>query len=302
MKLTGAEAYLDPKELTPLGMHRLNEVWEDTVGPAMDSYLLEKKVQCTILRPLRIGIAGRPSPSTFILVGVNHGTLSAELGIEVAVHCRSILIQNNIDDMHVIICESKFTRSAMMYKPAISANPTAVIREPFSTTLGIPICNAKTPNFKGTGGFFFIDTAKPGILYLLTVRHVLFNPDKEENILYRFHEGSGQPSRKVMLMGEAAFKAHCEAIESAIGAKEIIIKQLHRHLAIVERIEDEDDANAERKAVKPKMEEAEEAITAFKKLLADITRDWTDEKKHVIGHVTLSSPIGQDLRILAENP
>ncbi|OJA10214.1 hypothetical protein AZE42_05511 [Rhizopogon vesiculosus] len=294
MKPTGAEAYLDPKELTPLGTHRLNEVWEHTVGPVMDGYLLEKQVQCKILHPLRIGIAGQPSPSAFILVGVNHGTLSAELGIEVAVHCRSILLQNNIDDMHVIICESKFTRSAMMYKPAISANPTAIVRKPFSTTLGVPICNAKTPNFEGTGGFFFIDTAKPGILYLLTARHVLFHPDKEENILYKFREGSGQASMKVMLMGEAAFKARCEGIESAINAKEIIIEQLHRRLAVAEEMEDEDDANAERKAVKSKMEEAEEAITAFKKLLADVTRDWTDEENCVIGHVTLSPPIGLD--------
>ena len=292
MKPTGPEAYLDPKELTPLGAHRLNEVWEDTVGPAMDGYLLEKQVQCTIIHPVRIGVAGQPSPPAFILVGVNHGTLSAELGIEVAVHCRSILLQSDIDDIHAIIYESNFTRSAMMYKPAISANPAAIVREPFSTTLGIPICNAKSPNFEGTGGFFFIDTAKPGILYLLTARHVLFHPDKEENILYK-REGSDQP-RKVMLMGDAAFKARCEAIESAIGAKEIIIGQLHRRLAAAEEMEDEDDANAERKAVKAKMEEAEEAITAFKKLLIDVTRDWTDEEKRVIGHVTLSPPIGLD--------
>lgn len=38
MKPTGPEAYLVPKELTPLGPHRLNAVWEQTVGPAMDRY------------------------------------------------------------------------------------------------------------------------------------------------------------------------------------------------------------------------------------------------------------------------
>ncbi|KAF9778336.1 hypothetical protein BJ322DRAFT_1092735 [Thelephora terrestris] len=294
MKPTGAEAYLEPKELTPLGTHRLNEVWEDTVGPAMDGYLLKKQVQCSILNPLRIGIAGKPSPPAFILVGVNPGTLSAELGIEVAVHCHSILLQNDIDDIHVIICESKFTRSATMYKPAISANPAAIVREPFSTTLGIPICNAKTPNFEGTGGFFFVDTAKPGILYLLTARHVLFHPDKEENALYKFREGSGQASRKVLLMGKATFDARCKAIKSAIDAKEIIIQQLKRRLTVADEMEDEEDANAERKAVKPGMEEAEEAIAAFKKLLADVARDWADEEKRVLGHVTLSPPISLD--------
>ncbi|KAF9778340.1 hypothetical protein BJ322DRAFT_1092749 [Thelephora terrestris] len=294
MKPTGAEAYLEPKELTPLGTHRLNGVWEDTVGPAMDRYLLEKQVQCSILNPLRIGIAGKPSPPAFILVGVNPGTLSPELGIEVAVHCHSILLQNGIDDIHVIICESTFTRSATMYKPAISANPAAIACEPFSTTLGIPICNAKTPNFEGTGGFFFVDTAKPGILYLLTARHVLFHPDKEENTLYEFREGRGQVSRKVLLMGEAAFEARCKAIESAIGAKQVIIEQLKRRLTVADEMEDEEDANAERKAVKTKMDEEEEAIAAFKKLLADVARDWADEEKRVLGHVTLSPPISLD--------
>ena len=294
MKQTGPKAYLVPKELTPLGTHRLNEVWEDTAGPAMDRYLLEQQAQCTILHPLRIGIAGQPSPPAFILVGINHGTLSPELGIEVVVHCRSILLQNNIDDIHIIIYESKFTRSAMMYKPAISANPAAVLREHFSTTLGVPISNAKTPNIEGTGGFFFTDISKPGILYLLTARHALFHPDEEKNELYKFHEGSGQPSRKVELMGEAAFKARCAAVESAIGGKEIIIELLHRLLAAADNTEDDDDANAERRVARLKMREAEEAITALKKLLVDVTRDWTDEEKRVIGHVTLSPPISPD--------
>jgi len=66
----------------------------------MDGYLLEKQVQCTIITPLRIGIGGQLPPH-LISVGVNHRTLPAELGIEVAVHCRSIFLQSNIDDMHV---------------------------------------------------------------------------------------------------------------------------------------------------------------------------------------------------------
>jgi len=290
-KPTGAEAYLEPKELTPLGMHRLDGVWEDTVGPAMDHYLLEKKVQCSILNPLRIGIAGKSSPPAFILVGVNPGTLSPELGIEVAVHCRSILIQNEIHDTHIIICESKFTRYAIMYKPTISANPTVVVREPFSTTLGIPICNADTPYIEGTGGFFFTDTAKPGILYLLTARHILFHPDDEENKLFEFRERRGQAYRKVVMMSQTSFDAHCKTIKSVIEAKQIVIEQLKWRSLVADKMQDKDEANAERKAIQSKMEAAEEVIAAFKKFLADITRDWKDEDNRVLGHVTLSPPI-----------
>jgi len=164
------------------------------------------------MNPLRIGIANQSSPPAVIFVGVNPGSLYPEL--------------------------------------AISANPAAVIREPFSTSLGLPICYAKTTNFEGTGGFF--NPAKPGILHLLTARHVLFHPDKEENKLYRFCDGTGAPRRNVML-GEAAFKARLKDIKAAIGAKKIIINQLERRLALADKM---DDAAAERKALKPKMDEA----------------------------------------------
>lgn len=291
MQSTGAEAYLEPKELSPLGPHRLDNVWEDIIGPAMDAYLLGKQVQCTILNPLRIGIAGQLSPPPVIMIGINHGTVSAESGLEIALHCRSILVQFQIEDVHVIVYESRYQRLASMYKPAISAHPAATVREPFSTTLGIPICNAKTTNIEGTGGFFFINTAKPGILHLLTARHVLFHPDKEENTLYRFREHSGEAKRKVMFMGEAAFNTRCDAIESAIGARAIIIEQLQRRLAAADNLEDEEDATTERNAVEALMGKAESAIAAFKKLHADVTRDWKDEENRVIGHVTLSPPI-----------
>jgi hypothetical protein len=95
-------------------------------------------------------------------------------------------------------------------------------------------------------------------------------------------------------MGEPAFATRCKTIEAAIGAKQIIIAQLNRRLEIADNMEDEDDAALEREAVKLKMEQATEAIAAFEKLLADVTRDWEKEENRVIGHVTLSPPIGLD--------
>jgi hypothetical protein len=240
--------------LIPLGTHPLNAVWVKTVRPAMDIHFQEKGVQNTSMNPLRIGIAGQSSPPAVILVGVNPGFLSPKLGIEVAVHCRSILLQNGIDDVHVEIRESKFAHAMMMYKPAISANPAVVVREPFSTS------------------------------------HVLFHPHKEENKPYKFSDGTGAPRRKVMVLGEAAFKARLQDIEVAIGAKKIIIDQLNRRLALADNLADEDDASAERRAVKPKIDEANKAIEVFKNLLADVVGDWTVEENRIIGHVVLSPP------------
>ncbi|KAH9887288.1 hypothetical protein C8Q73DRAFT_657226, partial [Cubamyces lactineus] len=290
MQPTGAEAYLQPKELTPLGPHRLDGIWEDTVGPAMERYLVNRQVQFSIMHPLRLGMAGQSSPPAFIMIGVNPDSVSPEFGLELAIHCRFILLDHQIEDVHVIIYESQYRLLAKLYKPAITANPVAVVREPFSTTLGVPICNPETPNCEGTGGLFFIDPAKPGKLFLLTARHVLFNPDTEENVFYRFCEDSGVAKQKVIVMGEGSFKRRCSAIEGAISDKEVIIEQLQRRMEATANL-DEEDAALEREAVEDLTNKAQKALTALKKLLAEILQDWTDEENRVIGHVTLSPPI-----------
>jgi hypothetical protein len=288
---TGMEAYFKPKELIPLGAHPLSVVWENTLGPALDAYLLRQQVHVSLLNSCLIGDAASGVTSPFVLVGVNPGTLSGQAGLDDAVGCRSILVENGLDDVHVIILESAFSLSKGLYEPAITANPAAVLREPFSTSLGIPISPADSPNFGGTGGFFFLDKAKPGVLYLLTARHVLFDPNQEENKLFKFREGSGQDSKKVMFMGKAAFESRCKAIKSAIGGKHIVIDYLNRRLECANEIEDEEEAEMERADVAKEMEGATKAIEAFQKLLDDVTRDWEDERNRVIGHVTLSPPL-----------
>ena len=290
MPPTGAEAYLEPKELAPLGQHRLEAVWDDVVGPAMVDYFKEKQVQWNSLHPLRIGIVGQAPPPAVIFVGVNPNSLSHELGIELAVHCHSILLSNDIEDMHVEIRESIVTSSASLYKPAISANPAAVHSEPFSTSLGIPISPAEKPWVEGTGTFIFIDNNKPGIPLLLTARHVLFNPNEEKNELYTFHGESGQPRRQVMLLGTAAFDTRVKAIEASIGAQGIIMKQLNSRLKAADQMEDKEDAEAERVAVASEMKEATRKTDALTKLLADVKRDWQDETNRIIGHVLYSPP------------
>ncbi|KAF5352042.1 hypothetical protein D9758_009431 [Tetrapyrgos nigripes] len=144
-----------------------------------------------------------------------------------------------------------------MYKPVVAANPIVQAVEPFSTSLGIPICNADTPHLEGTDGLFFAD---PGKLYLLTTRHVLFHPDNEPNELYKYREDSGQPRRKVLLLGEAAFKDRLKAIESETGGKQIIIDQFNRRLNDADEMENKEDAEMEREMVLPLLEQAKNAI------------------------------------------
>ncbi|QRW14298.1 The BTB (BR-C, ttk and bab)/POZ (Pox virus and Zinc finger) domain [Ceratobasidium sp. AG-Ba] len=219
MSPTGPGAYLEPKEFSVLGPHRLDYVWEDVVGPSMESYLLEQQV---------------------------------------VVHCRSVLQGNNIEDVDVFAYESNYPLLAAMHKPAIIANL-------------VPIPDDE--NIEGTGGIFFIDLNQAGKLFLLTARYVLFHPDKEENTLYAFRGNSGDPQRK-----------------AAIGAKQIIIEQLHRRLEAAKTL-DEDKATLERNAVNHLIMEANSAITAFQKLHDDVLMFWMKKENCVIGHVTLSTPL-----------
>ncbi|KIM35569.1 hypothetical protein M413DRAFT_449699 [Hebeloma cylindrosporum] len=94
-----------------------------------------------------------------------------------------------------------------------------------------------------------------------------------------------------MLLGEPAFNSRVNDIEAAIGAKNIILNQLKKRLALAKEMEDEDDAAAEQEEVETKMKEANKAISAFEKLLADVRRDWGNEDNRIIGHVVLSPPI-----------
>ncbi|KAI0317534.1 hypothetical protein OF83DRAFT_1171921 [Amylostereum chailletii] len=291
MKPTGPEAYLEPKGLSPLGPHTLATVWEQTVGPAMAHALEEKGLQSFTMTPARIVLVGQPSPPAVVLVGVDPGSLTHELGIEAAVECRSILAAHGILDVHVEIRESKASLAAALYKPTVTANPAAGLVEPFSTSLSLPICYAKTTHYEGTAGFFFTDSTKPGTLFMLTARHVLFHPDEEPNIMYVFKEGTDAPQRKVMLLGQAAFDARVEDIDAAIRAKKILLVQLEKRAALVDQLEDEDEAEAEREEVRADEAKAQRAIKAFEKLGAQIRRDWQNEGNRVIGHVVSSPPI-----------
>jgi len=85
-----------------------------------------------------------------------------------------------------------------------------------------------------------------------------------------------------MLLSEATFNALLRDIEAAIDAKKFIINLINRQLVLANNM---DDATAERKAVKLKLDEATKAVEAFEKLLADVIRDWQEEEYRVIGHV-----------------
>ncbi|KAG8816620.1 hypothetical protein FRC19_011909 [Serendipita sp. 401] len=294
---TGPEAYLRPKESHPIGRHPLREIWEDKVGPAMVDYLDSKGVKWTSLDPVRMGYAGESSPLVIIWMGAVPGSLSAEDGIEVTTHCKSILSAHNIGDVHVEIRESVVTHSAdpKMYKPlfsfdSTSFDSTAQVQEHSSTTLGLSICAEATPSIEGTGGFFISDPHNPGKIYLVTARHVIFHPDEDSNELYQHHYDSSQPSRNVLLFGDAGIEKQITAIKTEISDKHLIIEHLENRLEYAVQRGGE-IAVAEQNDILPLLEEAKEAIGALEEFLTNVLRDWEKRENRVLGHVVLSPPI-----------
>ncbi|KAI0304089.1 hypothetical protein BC826DRAFT_903028 [Russula brevipes] len=288
----GPYEVLLPKEAGPLGFHPLQDIWEATVGPAMVGYLNTNGVKWTSLDPVRMGHTGDPCPPAIVWVGVLPGSLTAEIGVKVAIDCKGILDANGIHDVHIEIRESEIFRSAKMYKPVPTSNATVHVLEPFSTALGIPISTEDDPSIGGTGGFFVFDPCYPGKIFLVTARHVVIRPDKDNNELYQ-HSNTSQP-RKVLLFSDPAAEEHIKAIESEIDGEKILIEQLERRLEVAGLLE-EKYAAAEQEQVEALLKKARSAIIVLEKFLKDVPRDWKDRKDRVLGHVVLSPPLSLDV-------
>lgn len=288
----GLWAHFTPKELSPLGTHRLNSpLWEGIIFTALDDYLQEKGIQSFTVVPLRIGFVGQPFPPAVIFIGVSPGTLTAELGREVAVHCQSILLNNGINDIHVEIRESERSLCAMLYPPTMrdpdsehASDLTANLREPFSTCIGLPICNAETPHLEGTGGFFFIErtSTNPNPFQFLTAKHALFHPENAENELYTSNDG---PPINVMLLGDKGFKDRLEDIDARIKTHNNVIDRCNTSLKQAKLLNLVDsDTNL-------KIKKQKKIVKVLESLLTEIKGKWDKKHDRVIGHVVLSPPI-----------
>lgn len=285
---TGMEAYLQPRELRPVGQHRLCDIWEGGLHVAVEDYLRQRSVVYTSVDPVRLWVVGEDAAPVIIWVGVEPGSLSHADGVDVAVGLRGILLANSIEDVHVEIRECVVSASAKMYEPVPSSDPTVQVREPFSTALGITICAEDTPHIQGTATLFFTVSSKPGSLFLLAARHVLFRVD-EDNAHYVYHDSA--PRKNVLLLGTNGFQARTQDIEKKIGGTQLILQQLERRFALADKIKSEAAAERERNAVNSEIAEQKEAITELEQFLADVKRDWTDPKNRIIGHVVLSPPL-----------
>lgn len=289
---TGLEAYTIPKELRPVGDHALKRVWEDNLAFAIHSLLESQGVQWTSTDVVRIGYVEKPAP-VILWIGVRPDTLSGEDGRAVASQCKQLLEAHDILDVDVEIRESVVTRSVgpKLPKPAHSRDPNAEVLEPLTPTLGLQICTTATPWTEGTGGFF-VNANGDGKLYLVTARHVVFNPSPVDNVTYD-RKNTNQPRIDVALFGTAAFDKYVEKIKLAIEGEEIMVEYEERRIQGAKASEymDVEDAELERSDAEKKLQKVKAAIDPLNTLLANVEKSWSNLTDRVLGSVRLSPPL-----------
>ncbi|KAK7447031.1 hypothetical protein VKT23_014244 [Stygiomarasmius scandens] len=286
---TGPEAYRVIRELRPVGNHalKLQEVWEDNLAFKLHTLLDSMKVKWTSTDVVRIGNADESFAPVVLWIGVIPASLSGDDGVVVAFKCQGLLREYDITDVEVEIRESVVTRLAgpRLLTSTLSFDPTADLRDPLTTTLGLPISvhsSQTTPQPEGTGGLFITESGKPNKLLLLTARHVVFAPDSKQNEL--FEHNVSQARHNVMLFGKAGFQKYLDSINDEIDIQE---DRAEVYEAQMTRIVDKDDLETCQAALNG----TKKAVEALKTFHHYIETNWTNPENRVLGDVVLSPPI-----------
>ena len=215
-------------------------------------------------------------------------SLSGDDGIAVASKCQELLSQHDVVDIEVEIRESNVTRSAgpKFLVPTSRFDPTAEVREPLTTTLGLPIY----AQLGGTGGFFITAGGDTKRLLLVTTRHVLFPSDTSTNTLFR-HKKS-QPRQNVTLFSGSAFSAYLESIQAEIEDRADTIGSLGDFIrATARRAEKEEVAKAEQQEAQHKLDKLMRAKTALDTFYDEVSSRWATPESRLLGHVIFSPPL-----------
>lgn len=281
------DAYNKPKELRPVGMHAIVDVWEDHLSHKFVQYLDSKQVSWTSIDILRIGYAGDPFPPLILWIGVKPDSLSFEDGMTVACTCHEILVESRITDVDVEIRESSVIPlvGPKLLTPTLFSDATTAIRNPLTPMLGISISPKHRDYIKGTGGVFLAEGGGSNNLLLLTARHVVLEDENEDT--YHYNESDGEPPQEILLLGDSAFRNFIQSIEGEIKEKQSIISYLERRM---KRMTNQPGKEAERYLQKAGQElvEAQEALGTVESFLKQVSGEWASPEGRILGHVSFS--------------
>jgi len=284
---SGPEAYLRSKELRVPEHEALMELWEDNLAIMVHDILNQNQVDWSSTDIVRIAHVDEPDGNLILWIGV-WTSLPYEVGIEVALQCKRLLVDHGIMDLDVELRESNIIQMVgpHLLKPTDTIDPTSIPREPFTTTLGMTICAEKTPWREGTGGFF-IGVIGVDKLFLVTARHVIF--PRTENTHIECTRGS-QPRRNILLLSETSFQEHLLSIKRDIEDQDIIIAvQENRILGVAGQ--DDADSREIREGAKLEKEKAERRAKTLIRFHQELLGKWSTDKSRILGHVIFSPEI-----------
>jgi hypothetical protein len=288
---TGPYVYNIPKVLRTVGRHEIKDVWEGNLSCKVIEYLDSKKVAWTSIDVVRIGYVEESFRPVILWIGVQPKSLSIADGTQVAHSCQEILVHSGITDVDVEIRESTVTLLGgpkLLMPSTFSSDPTVVdVRIPLTSTLGLPISGKLTPWAEGTGGFFIAEGGGSKRLFLVTARHVIFQPDKNDNETFE-HKSPSAPHREVILLSDTGFKKFLDSIQFKIGSEEFMKQNLEWSIA---NVKDVAGNEAEKERKKDELAKEKEALEALNTFYQDVSTHWASPDQRMLGHIIYSPPI-----------
>ena len=276
----GPEAYLKPKELRIVGVHEIEDIWEDDLAPGIHAILEQKNIDWSSTDVVRMGYVGEPSGDVILWIGVRSDSISYEVAIDAAVQCKSFLLKHGINDIEVEMRRSEIVRSAgpQLFPPVVDdIHPMVDVCRPFTFTLGNPISAQHLPWIEGSSGFYLGEGGDSERLLLVTARHVLFLPSENEHFECR---ATSQTRRNVVLMSNQSFQDPLDLIDRNIKMQATNVDYETR------RVENQKGALAQMR-----LDEAKAVLGELQKFYLDLKTYWATESSRTLGHVIFSPPI-----------
>jgi hypothetical protein len=296
---SGPEAYPRVKELRIPGDHDLFKVWEDNLAFKVHAILDQNDVDWSSTEIVRIGYVDEPSVlgNVILWIGVwrpdaRRGStpLSYDVAIDVALKCKKLLEQYGIMDIDVELRESDIIQSVgpRLLKPTDDIDPTAIVREHLTATLGLAICVKHMPWVEGTGGFFIeVNNGNGKSLFLVTARHVVF-PRSDNRLFERRSES--QPRHDILLLSESSFRQHLKSIQNEIDGEDYLINHQRRRMHNMVGRKDA-TAIAAREEAQGLVKKAEAKVQALTTFHRELSAHWFADTRRTLGHVIFSPPI-----------
>lgn len=301
----GFEAYRKLKHALGVFGHKLNNVWNEQVGPLVRDALNTHKIPWTsiaVARFLTDGDGGGQILSPVVIwVGVRPNALLAADAFGPSNVILDILAAFDIHDVEVEYRESLYKRSAgpVLLRSVSDLRPTVDIRGPLTPTLGLHIAAFDEQDAQGTMALYFAEGGDSDKILGLTCRHVLFQTEKATNDDYCF-PGGDAPRKNVWLLGTRSFDNLLNSIKWHIGCHAITVDGYIGEIAMFEEKlrrdnkKEPEDLKVVLQKTQKLLAKTNNAIEELERFYEQVKKDWSEPTQRIIGHIRTSPALASN--------